>query len=755
MSRAAQLRVPGWMLALVALTTLGVAAVALTVVYIRFIVPLDPGRVRRMAAEPTIVLIDRDDRKLATRLAPGPRVDDLLAQARDGNRGARHVVDAVIAIEDKQFWTLGGVELLPLAKAVLADGRGGSTITMQLIKNVYFGSGASTDRTRGPGARLERKLQEILFSPDLDGTLSRQEILGVYLRQAPDFDRARGIEAASMLFFGVYPEELSAAQAAMLAATFKAPYGYDPRNIGWEGRMPPPQKRSDGTPVYAANAPLGDPAECGAGAARLRNNRCRALLILAQMREQTRGGPGETGGTPMLTEAEYNQARRETLTAGVCDSPFHMAEQRAVGLLPPNEGLCRRTPRQFIALALAQTDALGAPARPGLALEVATTFDRRAHAAAADAIDALRRCRFPPSETGIAVVSPGGAVRAIIEAPAQGFAAPGDENEPAAGLPPGSTLKPFLFAAWLDRVPGASPATALRDDDEAPPRARSAGFWLQDKGRPWWPNRGRPPAVLSAADALAFSRNRPVIRIGAEIGPEPLAAMFARAGLSFHGRPGRAGATAPHAFPTRLADKWPMALLGEGGAAGVRPAALAAAYGAFHNGGATAPPHLLRSVTYVAPDGRRRAFAALAPPAPRAIMSSTTAAEIDAMLAQVPARGTAAGLDRLVPGARGKTGTASGARYGWFVGYAPGTPDVVAAWLNAPPVAVRLDNGAEPTIRLAVDGRDAALLFAATMARLDGAGLGTPPPDLCPASSRKLDRGLGEQGAPARRSSPK
>lgn len=714
---------------LVLLVALGVAAI----LYIRLAMPLDFEPVDAIEREPTIVLRDRTGQKLATRLAPGPRITELLRLARTGKPGARNLIDAVIAMEDRTFWTSDGVRVTSIAKAALVDGRGGSTIPMQVIKNVYWrpdrapaeGDGVARRPPETRGQRFVRKFQEILFSPDLEARFSREQLLGVYFRLAPDYgSQARGFERAALLFYGVYPEELTAAQAASLAATLRATVGYDPRNIGVAGRQP--------RAGYAANGPLGDVADCDVDGRRLRNNRCRALAVLDAMVSQTESGPGATPDAPMLTEAEYRRARTDLLTLGTCDDPRHMAQQRALGLRPPDEDRCRRTPRQFIDLAMDQVAAIGITPRPRLVLDVRTTFDRASHRAMVRTMNALRSCRFPPSEIGMASFTRDGQLLATLELPNQGLGE--DEDDGYFGIPPGSTLKPFLYGAYLSAVPGSTPESLVEDSDRLPDMASDRQLWPQLRGnRPWWPNRGDPPQLLSLREALADSRNRVAVRLGAELGPDLVGARLAAAGVHFHGRVGSADVTPPHPFPTTLAGLWPMAILGEGGAARVRPLELIGAYTTFANGGIATRPRVITRVSYVAPDGRQR-LAAAPPPMARRVFDTGVVAQLDDMLAAVVASGTASGLPLAALGVRGKTGTVSKYRYGWFVGYQPATGRVSGVWLNAPAVSV----AGQGQRRLQVKGRDAARIAAALLVgpeRLD-------PGQVCPAMSRDLEQQL-------------
>ena len=131
---------------------------------------------------------------------------------------------ALISIEDKRFYRHHGVDWLRTGKAFLNyvlrfdEPFGGSTITQQLVKNV---SGEND-------VKSERKIREILRAVRLEKRFDKDEILTFYLNVIPLANRCYGIGAAASFYFGKTPAELTAAEAATLAATTNAPARYDP-----------------------------------------------------------------------------------------------------------------------------------------------------------------------------------------------------------------------------------------------------------------------------------------------------------------------------------------------------------------------------------------------------------------------------------------------------------------------------------------------------------------------------------------------
>lgn len=135
------------------------------------------------------------------------------------------VREAFIAAEDERFYSHPGVDVFGLARAslnlVMSGGdrsQGGSTITMQLARNIFL----TRERT------YERKLREIFLAIRLERELSKDEILELYLNKIYLGQRAYGVEAASRVYFGRSLDELELDQIATLAALPKAPSTTNP-----------------------------------------------------------------------------------------------------------------------------------------------------------------------------------------------------------------------------------------------------------------------------------------------------------------------------------------------------------------------------------------------------------------------------------------------------------------------------------------------------------------------------------------------
>jgi len=144
------------------------------------------------------------------------------------------VRDATVAIEDRRFYDHGGVDVFALARALAVDighGRiveGGSTITQQLVKNLYTGDAEN----------LRRKIDEAALALQMEHRYTKDEILTDYLNTVYFGEGAYGIEAAAETYFGVHAGELDLSESATLAGLITAPNHFDPlvRPDSAEGR---------------------------------------------------------------------------------------------------------------------------------------------------------------------------------------------------------------------------------------------------------------------------------------------------------------------------------------------------------------------------------------------------------------------------------------------------------------------------------------------------------------------------------------
>ena len=136
------------------------------------------------------------------------------------------VVKATLATEDRTFYSNSGIDLGGIVRAAIANyqhhkvKQGGSTISQQLVKQVYIGTNAPAD--------VQRKLKEAILAIELNREYSKNQILEMYLNTIFYGSQTYGIEAAARSYFQSNAHDLSLAQAAMLAGLPQAPTQYNP-----------------------------------------------------------------------------------------------------------------------------------------------------------------------------------------------------------------------------------------------------------------------------------------------------------------------------------------------------------------------------------------------------------------------------------------------------------------------------------------------------------------------------------------------
>jgi penicillin-binding protein 1A len=134
------------------------------------------------------------------------------------------VIHAVVTAEDDTFFEHHGVNFKATWDAMLHDvkkrrfARGGSTITQQMIKNVFL----SKEKT------VTRKLREYVLAIKAEELLSKRRILEIYLNEVEWGDKIYGIEAASRFYLDKHASELTVAEAALLAGMLPNPHYYNP-----------------------------------------------------------------------------------------------------------------------------------------------------------------------------------------------------------------------------------------------------------------------------------------------------------------------------------------------------------------------------------------------------------------------------------------------------------------------------------------------------------------------------------------------
>jgi membrane peptidoglycan carboxypeptidase len=164
------------------------------------------------------VVLDRNGGTLATLYGEQNRAPVALVDI------PQHVRDAIIVVEDENFYSHDGVNLRATVRALFenvssgAIEQGGSTITMQVVKNSVL----SSEQT------LERKTREAILAMRLEEEFTKDQILERYLNTVYFGNGAYGVQAAAETYWGLNVGQLDWAQAALLAAIIRNPSGYNP-----------------------------------------------------------------------------------------------------------------------------------------------------------------------------------------------------------------------------------------------------------------------------------------------------------------------------------------------------------------------------------------------------------------------------------------------------------------------------------------------------------------------------------------------
>ncbi len=199
------------------LVVASVASLALVAMLVTYTITIpDPLTLRTKVSGQPIRILARDGSVLAERGTAHDYIPlDFLP---------KRVIDAVIATEDRKFWTHWGFDPAGLVRAAfvnLRSGRfaqGGSTLTQQLAKNLFL----TPERTLG------RKVEEVVLALWLELRLSKQEILELYLNRVYFGGGAYGIEAAAQRYFDKSARALTLPEAAVIAGLLKAPSRFAP-----------------------------------------------------------------------------------------------------------------------------------------------------------------------------------------------------------------------------------------------------------------------------------------------------------------------------------------------------------------------------------------------------------------------------------------------------------------------------------------------------------------------------------------------
>ena len=596
---------------------------------------------------------------------------------------------AILAAEDERFYQHGGVDYISVVRAAytnLTSGtqQGAGTITMQVARNFFL----TREKT------LTRKLREVLLAWKIEGSLSKDEILELYVNQIYLGQRAYGFAAASQIYYGKPLKDVTVAEAAMLAGLPKAPSAFNPINNPKRAktrqqyvlrRMHELRYIGDGAYGEAQNAPLA-----------VRQGLKEVLPVHAEYaaemaRQVVFEAYGEDAYTKGLTvwttirkpdqEAAYAAVRRGVLDydrrhgyrgpEAYANLPTDPAEADAVldrvfQDVPDGDNLMTAVVLE------ASPNEVTAMASSGDTVTIAGDGLRFAARALADKAPPSQRMRrgavirvsrdekgrygiaqVPQVEAAFVSLDPrDGAVHALVG----GFDF--DRNKfnhvTQAQRQPGSSFKPFIYSAALEK--GFSPATVVNDAPFFVPAERAGG-------EEWEPKNydGKFDGPMRLRTALAKSKNLVTVRVLQAIGPQYAQDYIAKFGFD------------PKQHPAYLT----MGL----GAGAATPLQMASAYAVFANGGYRVNPYLISRITDSRGVVLSEARPAVAGGEAQRAIDPRNAFIMTTMLRDVVAYGTATRAQSLGrKDIAGKTGTTNDFVDAWFAGY---TSQLVGvAWIG-------------------------------------------------------------------------
>ena len=552
-----------------------------------------------------------------------------------------YIKDAIVAVEDRRFYEHAGVDLQGILRALTTNLSGGgrqgaSTLTQQYVANVVTESLVSSDRgdqvIRGGQKTVGDKLREIKLAIELEKKYSKDQILEGYLNIVFFNRDAYGIEAAARYFFSTTAKDLTLPQAALLAGLVNSPSLYDPV-------------------IHPENSLL------------------RRNEVLARM----------------LSEGKILQTEYDAAITTAADLKISPGDQGCAGAKTAPyfcdyvSHLILNNPAYGVDLASRQKKLY----RGGLT--ITTTLDSRLQRAAQVQVDATAGAN--PDRWGASLVSIGpgsGKILAMAQntvyLPEPGKFdtqlnfnvdskdADGNDLNGAGGFQPGSTMKPFTFAEWLN---AGKPLTATID---ASRRSYPLGFrWKSSCGEVLGAySTAQKRAGLDAADDLQNNDAGYYRRMAVDYGlyNSINTATFASAAqLDFCNIQKMVDAVGLHSG----LDNAPINMHQLGnllGAIGVAPLHLANAFATFANDGRYCAPIAITKVT----DAAGQAIPAETTHC-RPAVKPEVARGVNSVLQDVLKRGSGVHIKPKVQGqfpVAAKTGTSNNNGATWVVGYTSG-----------------------------------------------------------------------------------
>jgi len=192
-----------------------------------------PGEIDKRVQSTVTKYYDRNDQLLWEDKGGGNY--KLVVQSKDLSDNLKK---ATVAIEDRDFFKHSGVSVSGTTRALFNNAtggsvQGGSTLTQQLVKQVFFADEASD---RGFGG-VPRKIKELILSIEIERMYDKDQILSLYLNESPYGGPRNGAESGARAYFGKAAKDLTLAEASLLAAIPQNPTTFDPYNIPGHERL--------------------------------------------------------------------------------------------------------------------------------------------------------------------------------------------------------------------------------------------------------------------------------------------------------------------------------------------------------------------------------------------------------------------------------------------------------------------------------------------------------------------------------------
>uniref|UniRef100_Q47HA9 Penicillin-binding protein 1A n=1 Tax=Dechloromonas aromatica (strain RCB) TaxID=159087 RepID=Q47HA9_DECAR len=594
--------------------------------------------------------------------------------------------DALLSIEDARFYEHSGVDYRGVLRALAADLTGGfrqgaSTITMQVARAFFL----SQEKT------VKRKLTEVVLAYRIESALSKDQILELYMNQIYLGQRTHGFASAARTYFNKRLQDLTLAEAAMLAGIPQNPAKRNPA-------VSPVRAKARQELVLKRMLQLGkiDQAQYAEAVSQpLKISRSLqfeahadhvAELVRQELYARYKGDAYTQGFKVYTTldkaeqNAAYDSVRRNVLAydqrhgyrgpEAFVDLPANVDEQdeaidRILARHPASDNLIsavvtevsaklvRAEPAsgdtieikgeglRFAARALQANASINLKIRVGSVIRVSQDSKGRWAISQMPEVDAAF----------VALNAEDGSYRAMVGG--FDFARNQFNHVTSAWRQPGSSIKPFVYSAALEK--GFSPATLMNDA----PLSLPGG----ENGQAWEPrNDDGFDGPISLRQALARSKNVVAVRLLQAITPQYGRDYLQRFGFD--------------------AAKHPANLTMTLGSGSVTPLQMASAYAVFANGGFRVTPRLIQKIT----DAHGTVLWEAPPPPARQeeqrAIDPRNAFIMDSMLREVVRSGTGAQASQRLGrnDLAGKTGTTSNAVDGWFAGYAGNV--VAVSWMG-------------------------------------------------------------------------